>query len=131
MTWIEWYDSLNKPTWTPSPSVISTIWMILYPIILVTFGFVFMQAFRRKLPWRVVIPFALNLAANLLFMPFFSGMRSIPLATADIVIVWVTLVWLMIAIGPHYRWVAIAQLPYFIWVSIATTVQILIFATNA
>jgi translocator protein len=35
MTWIEWYDSLTKPSWTPAPSTISLIWMILYPIILV------------------------------------------------------------------------------------------------
>ena len=48
-TWIDWYDSLAKPTWTPAPGTISLLWMILYPIILVSFGFVFVQAFRGKL----------------------------------------------------------------------------------
>ena len=130
MTWIEWYESLSKPAWTPSPSTIATIWMILYPVIALTFGFVIVQAFRGKLPWRVVVPFVVNLAANLLFMPFFSGLRNIPLATADIVIVWATLIWLMCAIWPHYRWVAVAQVPYFVWVSIAMTLQISIYAMN-
>ena len=55
MTWIDWYNLLEKPSWTPAPSTISLIWMILYPIILVSFGFVFVQAFRRKVVRRRVL----------------------------------------------------------------------------
>lgn len=74
MTWMEWYNSLAKPSWTPAPSTISLIWMILYPIILISFVFVFVQAFRGKIGWKVAVPFAINLVANLLFMPIFSGL---------------------------------------------------------
>ncbi len=35
MPWMEWYDSLAKPGWTPAPATIGLIWRILYPIILV------------------------------------------------------------------------------------------------
>ena len=38
MSWIEWYDSLAKPSWTPAPSTIRLIWMILYPVIFASFG---------------------------------------------------------------------------------------------
>ena len=31
MTWMEWYDSLWKPSWTPAPFTIGLIWQILYP----------------------------------------------------------------------------------------------------
>ena len=130
MSWIEWYDSLSKPGWTPAPSTISLVWMILYPVIAASLGFVFVQAFRKKLPWRVALPFAVNLVANLLFMPIFAGLRSVHLATADIVIVWTTLIWCVVAVWPHSRWVAVAQLPYFVWVSIATVLQLSITATN-
>ena len=130
MTWMEWYDSLAKPAWTPAPSTISLIWMILYPIILVSFGFVFVQAFRGKVPWRIAVPFAVNLVANLLFMPIFAGLRNVPLAAADIVIVWATILWCIIAVWPVYRWVAVAQVPYFVWVSIATVIQLSITAMN-
>jgi translocator protein len=130
MTWMEWYNALAKPSWTPPPSTISLIWTILYPIILVSFGFVFVQAFRKKTPWRVALPFAKNLVANLLFMPIFAGLRNVPLATVDIVIVWVTILWCMIAVWPIYKWVAVAQVPYFIWVSIATVLQVAITAMN-
>lgn len=130
MPWMEWYNSLAKPSWTPAPSTISLIWMILYPIILVSFGFVYVQGFRGKVGWKVALPFALNLGANLLFMPLFAVLRSVPLAAADIVIVWATLVWCVVAVWPHYRWVALAQGPYFVWVSIATVLQLAITAMN-
>jgi tryptophan-rich sensory protein len=130
MPWIEWYDSLLKPSWTPAPSTISLIWTILYPVILVSFWFVFGQAYRRKVPRRVALPFAVNLVANLLFMPLFAGLRSVPLAAADIVVVWATNIWCVVAVWPHARWVAVAQLPYIVWVSPATTIQLSILAMN-
>jgi benzodiazapine receptor len=130
MTWLDWYDALAKPAWTPAPSTIGTIWTILYPIIAVSFGFVFVQTVRGKLPWMVVLPFAINLLANLLFMPIFAGLRNLPLATADILIVWATIIWSAAAIWPRQRWVAFAQAPYFVWVSIATVLQLAITTMN-
>ncbi|MDY3554601.1 TspO/MBR family protein [Gemmata sp. JC717] len=130
MTWIDWYDSLAKPSWTPAPATIRLIWALLYPVIVASFGFVFVQALRGRLPRRVVIPFVVNLAANLLFMPIFAGLRSVPLAAADIVVVWASILWCVVAVWPHYRWVAVAQVPYFVWVSLATTIQLSITAMN-
>ena len=76
------------------------------------------------MPGRVALPFAVNLVANLLFMPTFSGLRNVPLAAADIVVVWATILWCVFAVWPHYKWVGAAQVPYLVWVSIATVVQL-------
>ena len=124
MSWMEWYNSLEKPSWTPEPSTIGLIWQILYPIILVTFGFVFYQAIRGKLSWWVALPFVINLVANLVFSPIQFGLRNLPLAAVDIVIVWATIIWMVVAIWRHHKWVAIAQAPYFVWVSTATVLQL-------
>jgi tryptophan-rich sensory protein len=130
MDWKQWYDELAKPAWTPAPTTIGTIWQILYPIILVTFGFVFAQAIRKKLPWRVALPFGINLVANLIFTPIQFGLRNLPLAALDILVVWGTIIWMVAAVWKHYRWVAVAQLPYFVWVSIATVLQLSITYLN-
>jgi benzodiazapine receptor len=130
MMWMEWYDALAKPSWTPAPATIRLIWTLLYPVILVSFGFVFVQAFRRKVPWPVALPFAVSLVANVLFMPIFAGLRNVPLAAADIVVVWATIPWCVVAVWPHARWVAVAQGPYLVWVSLATTIQLSILAMN-
>ena len=110
--------------------MISLIWMILYPIIFVSFGVVFFQAARHRIPRSATLPFGINLAANLLFMPIFSGLRNVPLAAADILIVWASIIWCMVAIWPHKKWVAAAQVPYLVWVSIATVLQFSITAMN-
>jgi translocator protein len=130
MTWMEWYDNLVKPSWTPSPATIGLIWTILYPLIATSFGFVFLQVARGKIRRIVALPFAINLVANLLFMPIFSGLRNVPLAAVDIVIVWATIIWCMVAIWPHFKWVALAQGPYFVWVSLATLLQMSITGMN-
>ena len=130
MTWIDWYNSLEKPSWTPAPATIGMIWQILYPIILITFGFVFVQAMRKKLPWQVAVPFAINLVSNLIFTPIQFGMRNLPLAAADILIVWVTIIWMAVVVWKHYRWVSLAQIPYFVWVSLATVLQLSITVMN-
>ena len=128
--WLEWYQSLAKPSWTPAPRIIGLIWQVLYPVIIATFGFVFVQAGRRKIPWLIALPFAINLAANLVFTPIQFGLRNLPLASIDILLVWGTLLWMMLAIWRHYRWVAVAQMPYFVWVSIATVLQLAITGMN-
>lgn len=130
MSWMEWYDSLVKPSWTPEPSTIGLIWQILYPIIIVTFGFVFIQVLRKKVPGKTAIPFVINLAANVAFTPIQFGLRNLPLAAADILLVWATIIWIMVAIWAHYKWVALAQLPYLVWVSIATVLQLSISWNN-
>ncbi len=123
MPWIEWYDNLAKPSWTPAPATIGLIWMLLYPVIVISFGFVFLKAFQGMVPRSLAVPFAINLVANLLFMPIFSGMRSVPLAAVDILIVWGTIIWCVVAVWPHFKSVAVAQGPYFVWVSIAMVLQ--------
>lgn len=123
MEWREWYDGLVKPSWTPEPATIGTIWSILYPVILVTFGIVFVQAARGRLPWTVALPFAVNLVANLVFTPIQFRLRNLPLAAADILVVLATIPWMMAAVWRHHPWVALAQVPYLAWVAIATVLQ--------
>ena len=90
----------------------------------------FVQAARGRLPLVVALPFAINLVANLIFTPIQFGMRNLPLAAVDILVIWGTIVWMMLSIWPHHRWVAAAQVPYFVWVSIATALQLSITSMN-
>lgn len=124
MSWMEWYRTLEKPTWTPEPATIGIIWQILYPVIFLCLTFVIIQAFRKKIPWRTTVPFLVNLVANVVFTPIQFGLRNLPLAAIDILIVWGTILWMAVAIWKHYRWVAFAQIPYFTWVTIASTLQL-------
>lgn len=125
-----WYGALTKPSWTPEPATIGTIWSVLYPLIAVTHGFVIVQALRGRIPKLVALPFVINLVANVAFTPLFFGARSILLAELDILVVLGTIVWSMAVVWRHYRWVALVQIPYLAWVTIATILQTSILFAN-
>ncbi|MBL8809977.1 MAG: tryptophan-rich sensory protein [Planctomycetaceae bacterium] len=130
MDWMTWYNSLQKPSWTPAPATIGTIWSILYPVIIITFVFVYVQVARKKIPPVVAFPFTLNLVSNLVFTPIQFTLRSLTLASIDILIVWLSLIWAIAAIRKYHLWIAVAQVPYLIWVTIATVLQLSITLMN-
>lgn len=125
-----WYSTLIKPSWSPPSWIFGPVWTVLYIIIAVTFGTVFLKTFTGKLPWMVALPFALNLVFNFAFTPLQFGLKNNYLAAGDILLVLGTLIWAMIAIWPHYRWIVYANVPYFLWVSFATVLQLTITYLN-
>jgi translocator protein len=129
-SWRVWYDGLIKPSWTPPGSTIGIIWSILYPMIILSFFYVMYNAAKGKLSWGIGIVFIINLIANLLFSPIFFGMKNIPFATLDILIVWVTIVLQFILIFPISKIIAVLQIPYFLWVTTASTIQLTVFINN-
>ena len=128
--WTGWYESLAKPSWTPSPSTIGAVWTVLYPIIAVAFGAVIVKVVRGDLPRNVLIPVAINVAANVAFTPIQFGLRNLPLAAVDILVVLATIVWVIVLVWPNSRWIAAALIPYLVWVSIASVLQLSITFSN-
>ena len=121
---MDWYNALIKPAWTPAPGVIGTIWTALYPIIIITFGYMVWRVVRGTAPASVLVPIAINVVSNVAFTPIQFGLQNLGLASADIVIVLVTIVWCMLAFWPYSRWASLALTPYLIWVATASTLQL-------
>ncbi len=119
-----WYSELIKPKWAPPSWIFGPVWTLLYMVIAVSFGYVFLQFFRGELsPW-VALPFLLNLGFNFSFTPLQFGLRNNFLAAVDILLVLLTLIWAVVAIVPHIPWVAYSNVPYLLWVSFATVLQL-------
>jgi translocator protein len=130
MDFKDWYDQLNKPDWTPEPSMIGAIWSILYPIIFAVNIYVWSKYFQRQLSFAVALPFLINLVANLSFTPVQFGLRNLDLAAFIIVIIFFSTAWCIVAVWPTNRIAALAFIPYLIWVGIATILQIFITLKN-
>ena len=126
----DWYEQLVKPSWAPDPWVFGPVWSVLYAVIAVSFGRVFMLVWQKDIPGAVALPFALNLFFNLIFTPVQFGLRNNLLASLDIVLVLLTLAWAALAIHPHQKWIAYAQVPYLLWVAFATVLQLTITYLN-
>jgi translocator protein len=130
MNTYNWYKQLIKPSWAPPSWIFGPVWTVLYILIAVSFGTVFYKAFTGRLPWIVVLPFALNLIFNFAFTPLQFGLRNNLLAAIDILLVLGTLIWAILAIYPHIRWVSYIQIPYLLWVSFATVLQLTVTYLN-
>ena len=122
----QWYSTLIRPSWAPPSWLFGPVWSVLYTIIAISFGTVFVKAYKGELPFVVVLPFILNLVFNFAFTPLQFGLRNNLLAAIDILLVLGTLIWAIIAIYPHLRWVALINIPYLAWVSFATVLQLTI-----
>ncbi|MFA6306248.1 MAG: TspO/MBR family protein [Patescibacteria group bacterium] len=126
----DWYAQLIKPAWSPPAWLFGPVWTLLYVLIAVSFGKVFLMAWQKQVTLLVALPFALNLLFNFIFTPIQFGLKNNLLAAVDILLVLGTLIWAMIAIWPHARWIAYAQIPYLLWVSFATVLQLTITYLN-
>ncbi|MES2412212.1 MAG: TspO/MBR family protein [Pseudomonadota bacterium] len=119
-----WYAQLAKPFFAPPSSVFGPVWTVLYIIIAISFGYVLVQAIKRRLPFAVLLPFILNLIFNALYTPIQFGLKNNLLASVDILLVLGTLVWALAVIWHRVRWVAYVNIPYLLWVAFATVLQL-------
>lgn len=125
-----WYSQLAKPSWAPPAWLFGPVWTFLYVVIAITFGTVFYQVLKGKLPWSSALPFVLNLVFNFAFTPLQFGLQNNLLAAIDILLVLATLIWALVVIWPYARWIALANIPYLLWVSFATVLQLTITYLN-
>lgn len=129
-TTITWYQQLLKPSWAPPSYLFGPVWTVLYILIAISFGFVFFQVYKKKLPRNVALPFILNLICNALFTPLQFGLQNNLLAAVDIILVLGTLLWAIVKIRNLRPWVAYIQIPYLLWVAFATVLQLTITYLN-
>lgn len=126
----EWYEILVKPSFSPPAWVFGPVWSFLYLLIFISFGYVFYLAYKRKIKPIIALPFLLNLIFNFAFTPIQFGLKNLPLASVDIILVLITLIWGIISIYKKAKWVAYIQTPYLLWVSFATVLQFTITYLN-
>ena len=132
-TTYKYFSELIKPTWAPPPSIFGIVWPILYILIAISFGKVFILLFQKQISFWVALPFILNLIFNFSFTYFQFGLKNNYLAAADILLVLITLIWGMISIWTlaprsfsEVGWVFYINIPYLLWVMFATVLQLTI-----
>ncbi len=124
------YVELLKPSWAPPSWIFGPVWSVLYILIIISYGKVLMMFMQKQIPFAVLLPFILNIVFNLAFTPLQFGLKNLTLASVDIVLVLITIIWTMIVIYPYAKWLAYIQIPYLLWVSFATVLQLTITTMN-
>lgn len=117
------YAQYKKPFFAPPGWLFGVVWSILYPIIIISFGYVFYLFFKKKIPFIVALPFIINLIANLIFTPIQFGLKNYLLAAVDISVVVTSLVWGMVSVYKYFPIITWIQVPYLLWGLFATILQ--------
>jgi benzodiazapine receptor len=120
------YVQFIKPDWAPPSWIFGPVWSVLYLLIAIGYGKVFLMLYHKQIPFIVALPFILNLIFNFSFTYFQFKLQNNFLAAIDIILVLGTLVWAMVAIYPYLRWASLIHTPYLLWVSFATVLQLTI-----
>ena len=124
------YAEYIQPWFAPPGWLFGPVWSVLYILIAISFGYVFIKVFNGQIPKMVSLPFVLNLIANFSFTPVQFGLNNLPLASLIILIILGTLLWSMWSIWPYAQWVTYIQIPYLLWVMFATVLQLTITYLN-
>src|SRR6056297_1601614 len=100
----EIYTQWIQPSWAPPSWLFGPVWSVLYAIIAVSFGYVFVKVWQGEIPAIVALPFVLNLIANVSFTPVQFGLQNLWLAAIVILVIWVTIPWMMWMVHPYAKW---------------------------
>lgn len=132
MDYQTYYENIAKPFFAPEPWVFGLAWGIIYPMIFVALVVTGVLLWRKKLQPALVIVglFAVNLAANFAFTPLQLQYPDSWYATADIIVVVVSLAWLQVMFWKQSKVLFVLLLPYLLWGVFATILQVTIYVMN-
>lgn len=124
LDYMSWYNSLEKPFFTPPSWLFAPVWTILY----IMMGVAFAKIIESKNKIGVVL-FISQFICNLMWSKIFFSYKRIDIALYDILLLWSLLFLTIFHMRKNFS-VFIMLLPYFLWVSFATVLNMTIFTLN-
>ncbi|MDD5152597.1 MAG: tryptophan-rich sensory protein [Candidatus Pacebacteria bacterium] len=115
-----WYATITKPAINPPSWVFGPVWTTLFFLMGISAFLVWrkMETNREDVKMALSI-FGFQLILNTLWSIIFFGMHNIGLALAEIVVLWLAIVWTIVEFYKLSRASAYLLLPYIVWVTFA------------
>lgn len=127
---MQWYYSLQLPSYTPAGWFISLIWMLIYVLTTIAIVMVF-NRFTRDKQWHVIMAlFALTTVLNVVWSYLFFYKHNICLAFADALVLCAGLYALIALVAQKSWFVAGLLIPYGAWITFATWINAMIMFIN-
>jgi translocator protein len=123
---VEWYPTLNKPSWTPPNWLFGPMWTVLYILMAVAAWLVWKAGHSRM----ALVLFFGQLLLNVAWSFLFFGAKSPLLGLIDIGLMWVAIAATIFAFARLSRVAAFLMVPYLCWVSLATALNASILMLN-
>jgi tryptophan-rich sensory protein len=127
---IEWYPTLNKPSFNPPNWIFAPVWITLYIMMGIAAGIVWHKGFYHKWVKTALYHFGFQLILNGMWSITFFGLRKPGIALLVIlgllILIILTIKWFKVVSKPA----AYLMLPYLIWVGFATLLNFMIWKLN-
>jgi benzodiazapine receptor len=113
----DWYQNLQKPSWTPPAALLGPVWTVLYVMIAIAAWLVWDRFHGGSFPALKLFGYQLGL--SVLWSILFFGLRNPDLAAAEIVVHWLLLAATTLAFYRLHRFAGFLLIPYLAWVTFA------------
>ena len=117
---MDWYKTINLPTWTPPGSVIGTVWTVIFILSTISALIFWNQYYGKKYYWLIILLFIINAFLNIVWSYLFFGLNLIVPAIFEAGLLGLSVLGIIILILPYSNLAAGLLLPYFAWVCFAT-----------
>lgn len=125
-----WYESLNKPSFSPPNFVFGLVWTMLYILMGVSFYLVFSKAKNKEVKKDLILIYTIQLILNALWSIALFGFRSPFFGAIVIVSLWLAIVVMVIKFFRVLPLAGALNLPYLLWVSFAAYLNFWIYYLN-
>ena len=116
-----WYETLDKPSWTPPDWAFPVVWTALYAAMAYATWLVWNAAGLAA--WPAFLLYAAHLIANGFWSYLFFGRRRLDWAMAEVVLLWLMIAALAWVYAQYTALAGILFVPYLVWVSIAAALN--------
>lgn len=125
-----WYQSLNKPFFTPPNWLFAPVWTTLYLLMGVSAFIVWQKGFENRTVKIALGFFVVQLILNALWTPLFFGAKLLLAAFLEILLLWLAILATIINFKKVSTAAALLLIPYILWVSFAAVLTAAIYILN-
>lgn len=125
-----WYAGLAKPALNPPAWVFGPVWTTLYFLMGIAAFLVWKKGLERKDVKIALSLFGGQLVLNTLWSIIFFGLHNPFWAFIEIIVLWLAILWTILAFYKISRPAACLLLPYILWVSFAGYLNYSIWVLN-
>jgi translocator protein len=126
----DWYNALNRQTFTPPDWLFAPVWTVLYVMMGVAASLVWQRGLGSAGVKVALAAFAIQLILNAIWSPLFFGMHSLALALMDIAALWLAIIVTIILFWHVSRPASLLLVPYILWVTFAAFLNFRIWQMN-
>ncbi|MFQ6550818.1 tryptophan-rich sensory protein TspO [Aestuariibius insulae] len=122
----EWYESLDKPAWTPPDWVFPVAWTTIYLLI----AFAASRVASLDGSAYAMAFWSLQIALNALWTPVFFGLKRLREAIYVLALLWLAVLGATLSHFQLDLWAGLAFIPYLLWVTVAGALNVSVWQRN-